>query len=82
MGKPEKIKKKIFEILIFHMKKLRNNPYGYKLKDYFKRVFLSHIEKTQLFSCEYRVYILMCFKSHIEKIKHSSSIYVVNFDMG
>jgi hypothetical protein len=72
------------------MKKLRNNPYGYKLKDYFKSFFLSHIEnilfypiklkylnkkksflshikRTQLFSCEHKIYILMGFKSHIKK---------------
>jgi hypothetical protein len=30
-GQPGKNKKKIFEILIFHMKKLRNNLYEYKL---------------------------------------------------
>jgi len=30
--------KKIFEILIFHMKKLKNNSCGYRLKD-----FLFHI---------------------------------------
>ena len=29
--------------------------------------FLSHIEKTWFFSYEHRVYILMGFKSHIEK---------------
>ena len=86
------------------MKKLRNNQCGYKLKDYFKIVFLSYIEKIlsyliklrqlkkkvfypilrkyNFFSYEHRVYILMGFKSHIEKIKHSSSIYIVNFDLG
>jgi hypothetical protein len=26
-------------------------------------------------------YIYKGFKSHIEKIKHSSSIYIVNFEM-
>ena len=30
--------------------------------------FKSHIEKTKLFSWEYRVYIQKGFKSHIEKI--------------
>ena len=28
---PEKIKKNIFKVLIFHMKKLRKNPYEYML---------------------------------------------------
>jgi len=45
-----------------------------------KKVFLFYIEKTQFFSCEHRVDILKSFKSHIEKIKHSSSIYIVNFE--
>jgi hypothetical protein len=36
--------KKIFEVLIFHMKKLRNNSYGYKLKDYFKKFFYSTLK--------------------------------------
>ena len=35
--------------------------------------------KKQLFSRKYRVYILKCFKSHIEKIKYFSNIYIVNF---
>jgi hypothetical protein len=39
LDQPGKVKKKIFEISIFHIKKLRNNPCGYKLKDYFKRFF-------------------------------------------
>jgi hypothetical protein len=26
------------------MKKIKNNPYEYKIKDYFKSFFLSHIE--------------------------------------
>jgi hypothetical protein len=42
--------------------------------------FKSHIKKIFLF-CEHRVYILNDFKSHIEKIKHSS-IYIVNFKKG
>jgi hypothetical protein len=28
---PKKFKKYIFEVLIFHMEKLRNNPYEYRL---------------------------------------------------
>jgi hypothetical protein len=40
VGHPGKLKKN--EVLIFHMKKLRNNPCGYKLKDYFKRFFIPH----------------------------------------
>ena len=44
LGQLGKILKNIFEVLIFHMKKLKNNTYGYNLKDYFKRFFLSHIE--------------------------------------
>jgi hypothetical protein len=47
-----------------------------------QNVFLSHIGKTQLSSCEHRVYILMGFQSHIEKLKASSSVYIVNFDKG
>jgi hypothetical protein len=31
LGQPEKIKNKIFEVLIFHMKKIRNNPCKYRL---------------------------------------------------
>ena len=31
------------------------------------------MKKLNFFSCEHRVYILKSFKSHIEKIKHSSS---------
>jgi hypothetical protein len=41
-GQLRKIKKEIFEVLIFHMKKLRNNSCGYKIKDYFKRFFILH----------------------------------------
>jgi len=102
LGQLGKLKKE-FEVLIFHMKKLRNNSYGYKLKDYFKKFFLSyienilsypiklkylnqkyflsHIEETQFFSYEHRIYILMGFKSHIVKIKYSSSFYIVDFDV-
>jgi hypothetical protein len=40
--------KKIFKVLIFHMKKLRNNPYGYKLKDYFKRFFYPILKRYYL----------------------------------
>ena len=36
---------------------------------------------SQFFSCKHKVYVLMGFKSHIEKIKYSSSIYVVNCNM-
>jgi hypothetical protein len=46
--------------------------------------FLFYIEKKKI-SYEHRVYIyiyiLISFKSHIEKIKHSFSVYIVNFDM-
>ena len=35
--------------------------------------------KKHLFSWENRVYILKSFKSHIEKIKYFSNIYLVNF---
>jgi hypothetical protein len=64
------------------MKKLKNNQCGYMLKDYFKRFFISHWKNTIFnFSCKHNVYIIMGFKSHIKKIKHSSSIYIVNFDM-
>jgi hypothetical protein len=34
------------------------------------------------FFYEHRVYILKDFKFHIEKIKYSSSIYIINFEMG
>jgi len=47
-----------------------------------QNVFLSHIEKTQLSSCEHRVYLLMGFQSHIKKLKAYSIIYIVNFDKG
>jgi len=51
LGQPGKIKKKLFEVLIFYIKKtLRNNPYGYKLKDYFKIFFLFHFEKDIILS--------------------------------
>jgi hypothetical protein len=35
--------------------------------------------KKKLFSWKHRIYILKGFKSHIEKIKHFSNIYIVNF---
>ena len=53
--------------------------YAFKLKYLNQNFFLSHIEKTKLFSWEYRVYILKGFKSHIEKIKYFSNIYIMNF---
>jgi hypothetical protein len=48
---------------------------------YTKKVFYPTLQKHNFFSCEHRVYILMSLKFHIEKIKHSSSIYIVNWDM-
>jgi hypothetical protein len=44
--------------------------------------FLFHIKKTQLSSCEHKIYILMGFQFYIEKIKISSSVHIINFDMG
>jgi hypothetical protein len=35
--------------------------------------------KKQLFSYEYRVYILKGFKYHIEKLKYFFNIYIMNF---
>jgi len=42
---------------------------SFKLKYLNQKGFLSHIEKTWLFSWEHIVYILMDFKSHIKKKK-------------
>jgi hypothetical protein len=36
---------------------------------------------AQLFSYEHRVSILIGLQSHIEKIKSSYNVYIVNFDM-
>ena len=43
--------------------------YPFKLKYLNQKVFFSHIEKTWFFSWEHRVYILVCFKSHIWRKK-------------
>jgi hypothetical protein len=59
--------------------KIISSPF--KLKYLNKKCSLSQIKKTQLSYCEYRVYILTCFLSHIEKIRYLSSIYILNFDM-
>ena len=53
-----------------------------KFKRLFQKVFYPTLKKHNFFSCEHRVYIPKGFKSHIEKIKHSSSIYIVNFENG
>jgi hypothetical protein len=55
--------------------------YSSKLKYLNKKDLLSHIEKTKNNSCEHRVHILKGFKFHIVEIKHSSYIYIVNFEM-
>jgi hypothetical protein len=56
--------------------------FSFKLKYLNQKNFLSHIEKTQLSSHEHKIYILMGFQFYIGKIKISSSIHIVNFDMG
>jgi hypothetical protein len=43
--------------------------YPFKLKYLNQKEFLSHIEKTLIFSWEHKVHILKGFKSHIEKNK-------------
>jgi len=55
--------------------------FSFKLKYFKKKCFLSHIEKTRFSSYEYRVYILMGFQQYIGKIKLSSSVYIMNFNM-
>jgi len=44
-------------------------------------VFYPTLKKHNFFSYEHKVYLLKGFKSHIEKIKNSSIIYIVNFEM-
>jgi len=39
---------KKIDVLIFHIKKLKNNPCGYKLKDYFKRFFYPILKRYYL----------------------------------
>jgi len=51
-GQPRKIKKKIFEVLISHMKKLRNNSCGSGLYIY---IYISHVEKLRNIPCECRL---------------------------
>ena len=50
-------------------------------KRLFQKIFYFTLKKYNFFSCKHKVYIIMSFKSHIKKIKHSSNIYIVNFDM-
>jgi hypothetical protein len=64
--------KKKFKILIFHMKKLKHNPCGYKLKDYFKRFFLSHIEKMLFYRIKLKYLNKKRFLSYIEKTQFFS----------
>ena len=53
----------------FHIeKKILCYPFKLKYLLFKPKSFLSYIEKTLLFSCEYKVYIRKCFESHIEKI--------------
>jgi hypothetical protein len=49
------------------MKKLKHNLCGYKLKDYFKRFFLSHIEKMLFYSIKLKYLNKKRFLSYIEK---------------
>ena len=41
------------------------------------KVLLSYIEKTQISSCEHKIYILADFQFYIEKIQSFSSVYIV-----
>jgi hypothetical protein len=66
-------------MFLYHIEKKLS--YSSKLMYLNQKGLLSYAEKIYFFSCEYRVYILKGFKSHITKIKHSSSIYIVNFEM-
>jgi hypothetical protein len=54
-----------------------------KFKILFQNIFYLTLKKHDLiFSCKHIVYILKDFKSHIEKIKHSLSIYILKFKNG
>ena len=54
------------------MKKLKHNPCGYKLKDYFKRFFLSHIEKMLFYRIKLKYLNKKRFLSYIEKTQFFS----------
>jgi hypothetical protein len=49
------------------MRKLRNNTCGYRLKDYFKRFFLSHIENILSYPIKLNYLNQKDFLSYIEK---------------
>jgi hypothetical protein len=73
--------KRIFQnVFLFHIEKILF--YSFKLK-YLKNIyFYSTLKKHNFFSYEHRAYILNGFKFHFKKIKYSSSIYIVTFEMG
>jgi len=56
------------------MKKLKHNPCGYKLKDYFKRFFLSHIEKM----LSYHIKLKYLNKKIFYPILKKHSFFLVN----
>jgi len=52
-----------------------------KFKILLQNIFYPTLKKYDLiFSCKHIVYILKDFKFHIEKIKHSFSIYILKFE--